>query len=386
MRALTAAALRVSPPLTASGGSSVMRGSRVGLAALCAVLATALHLPVAEAAQPELAGEVEFGGGAIVEFVPSGEDAVLVLGEMPDGFSISSLDFVSGAVTKLVSYTYLSRFMPADLPAAELALHFNPLTGLLILAPRSGRTFPLALDITDAPYLTRYRLGVPQDYVVDGIAFLGGKAVLYPRLLSGDGGCSSLLVFRPGEDELKELRPARKFAVVRQILPVGEDERVIIRGYFSPEARGTASELAWLNLGTGGVDVIPGTNQVLLADARAGRLALVRRVDSRTAPADQPAPAFRLELFSLVNLAQPVSSVPLFSRPEWLGLARDGRSVFLVTEAAAEGSNLWHVDCATREKTLARAGAGSARMSPNGAGCFAFVPVENSVELYTLKQ
>jgi hypothetical protein len=202
--------------------------------ALLLVLFAAIH-PSAAAASFRLEKSVDFGGGVIVDFAPAGEDAVVLLGAMPAGFSIFSVDFVTGAVTKLISQTYLSQLVGEDADATSFTLHLDPATSLLILLSRQEHA-PIALNLASAPYLTRYRLGMPDSFVVNGVVFHRERAYFYSHLVSGGGGVTPLLVFDPKEQEFAELRPARKFAIVRGVLPTSDDERVLTSGFFVPEA------------------------------------------------------------------------------------------------------------------------------------------------------
>jgi len=351
--------------------------------ALLLVLFGAIH-PSAAAASIRLERSVEFGGGAIVDFAPAGEDTVVLLGAMPDGFSIFSVDFVTGAVTKLVSHTYLSRLVGEDADATSYTLHLDPATGLLILLSRSQEHAPIALNVASAPYLTRYRLGIPEGYVVNGVIFHRERAYFYSHLVSGGGGVTPLLVFDPKERELAELRPARKFAIVRGVLPTLDDERVLTCGFFIPEAMLSTYELAWLDLDTGEVSILPGSDRTVMAAATGDRLVLVRQAETHVAMGDEPSPVCRLELLGLEDTLETVGhSIPLYSQPEWIGLTPDGEWVLVSATPDGAGCDLWLIRMSTRSKELVRKGILAVRMSPSGRSFFVLPNDKNAIERYT---
>jgi hypothetical protein len=326
---------------------------------------------------------VEFGGGAIVDFAPVDESTVVLLGAMPDGFSIFSVDFVTGAITKLVSQTYLSRLVGEDADATSFALHLDPATGLLILLSRSQENAPVALNIANAPYLKRYRLGIPEDFVAGGVVFHRGSAYFSSHLVSGSGGVTPLLVFDPAEQELSELKPARKFAIVRGVLPTLDDERVITYGFFVPEAILATYELAWLDLDTGEVSVLPGSDRTVMAAATGDWLVLVRQAETHVAMGDEPSPVCRLELLDLEDTLKTVGrSIPLYSRPEWIGLTPDGEWVLISATPDGVRCDLWLIRTSTRSKALVCKGVLAVRMSPSGKGFFVLPADKNAVERY----
>ncbi len=350
--------------------------------ALFLALFAAIHANAA-AASFRLEKSVEFGGGAIVDFAPADEDTIVLLGAMPDGFSIFSVDFVTGAVTKLVSQTYLSRLAGEDADATSFTLHLDPATGLLILLSRSQGQAPIALNIASAPYLTRYRLGIPEGFVVNGVVFHRGRAYFYSHLVSGGGGVTPLLVFDPEEQELAELRPARKFAIVRGVLPTSDDERVLTYGFFVPEAMLSTYELAWLDLDTGEVSLLPGSDRTVMAAAIGNRLALVRQAETHVAMGDGPSPVCRLELLGLGDTYETVGhSIPLYSQPEWIGLTPGGEWVLVSATPDGVRCDLWLISTSTRSKELVRKGILAVRMSPSGKGFFVLPADKNAVEQY----
>jgi len=331
----------------------------------------------------KLEKSVEFGGGAIVDFAPSDEDTVVLLGAMPDGFSIFSVDFVTGAVTKLVSQTYLSRLVGENADATSFTLHLDPATGLLILLSRSQEHAPIALNVASAPYLTRYRLGLPEGFVVNGVVFHMGLAYFYSHLVSGGGGVTPLLVFDPAEQELSELRPARKFAIVRGVLPTSDVERVLTYGFFIPEAMLSTFKLAWLDLDTGEVSILPGSDRTVIAAAAGGRLVLVRQAETHVAMGDEPSPVCRLEILGLEDTLETVGhSIPLYNQPEWIGLTPDGEWVLVSATSDGVRYDLWLIRTSTRSKELVRKGILAVRMSPSGKGFFVLPADKNAVERY----
>jgi len=335
------------------------------------------------AASFNLEQSVEFGGGAIVDFVPADESTVVLLGAMPDGFSIFSLDFVTGAVTKLVSQTYLTRLMGEDADATDFTLHLDSSTGLLILLSRSQESAPVALNVTGAPYLTRYRLGMPEGFVTDGVVFHLGRAYFYSHLVSGGEGVTPLLVFDPEEQQLTELKPARKFAIVRGVLPTPDEERLLAFGFFVPEAMLSTYELAWISLDTGDVSILPGSDRTVMMAVAGNRLALVRQAESHVAVGDEPSPVCRLELLALDDTLETVGySVPLYSKPEWIGLTPDGEWVLVAASPDGTRCDLWLIRTSTRSKELVRKGILAVRMSPSGKGFFVLPADKNAVERY----
>lgn len=356
------------------------------LAWTCSALLLALFAvihPSAAAASFRLERSVEFGGGAIVDFAPVGEDTVVVLGAMPDGFSIFSVDFVTGAVTKLVSQTYLSRLAGEDADATSFTLHLDPATGLLILLSRSQGHAPIALNVASAPYLTRYRLGIPEGFAVNGVVFHRERAYFYSHLVSGGGGVTPLLVFDPKDQELVELRPARKFAIVRGVLSTSDDERVLTCGFFIPEAMLSTYELAWLDLDTGEVSILPGSDRTVMAAVAGNWLVLVRQAETHVAMGDEPSPVCRLEFLGLEDTLETVGhSIPLYSQPEWIGLTPDGEWVLVSAMPDGVRCDLWLIRTSTRSKELVRKGILAVRMSPSGKSFFVLPADRNAVERY----
>jgi len=338
---------------------------------------------IAADASIKLERSVEFGGGAIVDFAPADESTVVLLGAMPDGFSIFGLDFATGAVTKLVSQTYLSRLVGEDADSVGFTLHLDPSTGLLILLSRSPEHAPVALNISEAPYLKRYRLGIPEDFAASGVVFHLGSAYFHSHLVSGGGGVTPLLVFDPAEQRLSELKPARKFSIVRGALPTSEDKRVLTYGFFVPEAMLSTYKLAWLDLSTGEISVLPGSDRTVIAATAGNRLALVRQSDAHVAMGDEPLPVCRLELLDLKDTMKAVGrSIPLYSRPEWIGLTPDGEWVLISSTSDGVRCDLWLIRTSTRSKELVRKGILAVRMSPLGKGFFVLPADKNAVERY----
>ena len=318
-----------------------------------------------------------------MNFVPASEDTVIMLGAMPEGFSIFSVDFVTGAVTKLVSQTYLSRLVGEDADATDFTLHLDPATGLLIILPRSQGHAPIALNVASAPYLTRYRLGIPEGFTASGVVFHRERAYFYSHLVSGGGSVTPLLVFDPKEQEFAELRPTRKFAIIRGVLPTSDNEKLLICGFFVPEAMLSTYELAWIDLDTGEVSVLPGSDRTLMAAVARNRLALVRQAETHVVMGDEPSPVCRLELLDLENVIETIGySIPLYSRPEWIGLTPDGERVLVAATPDGVRCDLWLIGTSTRSKVLVRKGIVAVRMSPSGKGFFVLPADKNAVELY----
>ena len=235
-----------------------------------------------------------------------------------------------------------------------------------------------------APYLTRYKLGIPEDFLADGVAFHQGSAYFYSHIVSGAGGITPLIVFNPKQQELSELVPDRKFAIIRAVLPTAEEKRLLVCGFFRPQAQLSTYELAWLDLDTGKVSVIPGSGRTIIAAAAGNRLALVRRAVSHVAMGDEPAPTCRLEILEMGESLDTIGhSIPLYSNPEWLGLSSGGEWVIVLTTSDGVRRSLWLISTLTRAKELVRKEVLAVQMSPSGRSFFVLPADTNAVERYS---
>jgi len=310
------------------------------------LLLLAAFPPAASADAPfVLQREVDFGGGAIMDFASAGPGSALVIGAMPDGFSVFSVDFVSGSITKFVSHTYLEGVVPGSIRADALSLEFSPERGLLLFMPRSGQAHPVLLDVSEAPKIKRYRLGFPQGYDVGGAAFCGDSVVFYPALVSLQEGRSRLLRLRAESGRLEELTPSRRFAIVRDVVLCTDDGRLLVLGFFTASAKRGGMELAYLSLEDGEVEIIPQTGDSLRASASGNHLALIRTNRTAVAPGDEEPAGYRLEGLVLDGLSlEPSGSVPIYSRPESMEILYGGRFVLLATRTPGGRRDLWLMD------------------------------------------
>lgn len=353
---------------------------------LILLLALAVFSSSALAAAPfALERKVDFGGGAIIDFAPSGPASALVLGAMPEGFSIFAVDFVSGGITKFVSHTYLENAVPAGLRADAFSLEFAPELGLMLLLPRTGQADPLLLDVSEAPKIKRYRLGLPEAYDVGGAAFCSGSVILYPALVSLQEGRSRLLRLGGDGARLEEIVPKRRFAVVRDVVSCSEEGRLLALGFFTASAKLGAMELAYIPLDGGGVEIIPETSGILLAAVSGTHLVAVRENRATVAAGDERRPGHRLDAYELDGLAlTETGSIPLYSRPEKLQVMAGGRYVLLVAMATGGRRDLWLVDMAHRSKHLVLKGVAEVAGETAGGGFIAQPADQNALMYYTV--
>jgi hypothetical protein len=355
----------------------------LSLIILLAVAALPLRAPAA--APFALEHKVDFGGGAIIDFASSGPGSALVIGAMPEGFSVFAVDFVSGGITKFVSHTYLEGAVPAGLRADALSLEFEPQSGLLLLLPRTGQADPVLLDVSQAPKLKRYRLGLPDAYDVGGAAFCGDSVIFYPALVSLQEGRSRLLRLSRDSGRLEELVPGRRFAIVREVVSCPAEGKLLALGFFTASAKLGAMELAYISLSTGAVEILPQAGGILLASAAGKDLVAVRENRATVAAGDARRPGYRLEAYELngLTLAE-TGGIPLYSRPEKLLMLAGGKYALLVSAGSSGRRDLWLMDLAHRSKHLVLKGVVEIAAETAGGGFIVQPADQNALMYYTV--
>jgi hypothetical protein len=342
-------------------------------------------LPAAAANQKwERARTLQFNGGAIVDFYPASRDSAIVLAAMPDGFSIYSLDFASGGIVKLVSQTYLQSLVPDSSDADDLRILFDPNSGLLMLKPQAGKLAPLLINLSLAPSLTRYTLGLPDGYEIGASVFASGKLYFSPTLECYAGGSPGLLVFDPKSKELSQLKPGRKLALVDELFYLPEKESLLMLGRLDTFADRSHLQLAWIS-SDGGVEPIFGTEKVLRAAVCPGAIAYILAAEEKAAPSDVSPLSFRLVVFPSDMSANEKKSLLLNAEPAWLGLGERGETALIMAETSDAYCDLWAVDTTTRSRERMRDGVLAARMSPDCSTCIVLPAENNQLELYTPK-
>ena len=322
---------------------------------------------------------LDFNGGAITDFCPVSGDAALVLAAMPDGFSIYSLDFVSGGVSKLVSQTYLEGVVQDGSDAEDLRLFFDPASGLLLLAPRGSSAPPVLLNVKSAPYLKRYILGLPEGFIIRDAVFGSGQLYMCPSLDYAAGGAPGLLAFDESSEALTVIHPDRKLAAVSGLSFVGAGNPLLVMGTFSLSSTSDTS-LAWMTP-AGILTPIPATNSVILTAASSGHIAWINKTEERAAPSDVQLAEYRLTVMSLSD-SKDVRSLLLNSRPAWFAVSQGGEEALVISSGDSSEPDLWLVDIASRARTRIRSGVLLAKMSPDGKACFVLPLESNQLELY----
>ncbi len=357
-----------------------LRGFTHALLVLACCVSVVLAASPAEAKWKRIC-TLEFNGGAIVDFCPVSNDTALVLAAMPEGFSIYSLDFVSGGIRKLVSQTYLTGLVPDSSDVEDLRMDFDAASGLLLLSPREGKTAPVLLNVKSAPYLTRYILGLPEGYRVGASAFGHRKLYLAPSLEFAAGGAPGLLVFDPSSEKLTVTSPIRKLALVEELFSAEGMENLLLLGTFTPSTTGKGSSLAWM-ASDGNITLIPGSEAAILAAYSPGHIAWVCYERERAVPSDELAANYRLMVMPSAGGNGETRSLALNNRPTWFAVAERGATVLLVSSNEDGASDLWSVNISSRARERVRAGVLYAKMSPDGEACFMLPYESNHLELF----
>jgi hypothetical protein len=348
------------------------------------LFAAALVLAFALSSVPALAqwGRVralDFNGGAITDFCPVSSDTALVLAAMPDGFSIYSLDFVSGGISKLVSQTYLEGLVPDGSDAEDLRMYVDPESGLLLLTPRGSAAPPILLNIKSAPYLKRYILGFPEGFNIRDAAFGNGLLYMCPSLNYAAGSSSGLLAFSEASEELAVIHPDKKLASVSNLFFIGTGDPLLLMGTFGLSSTSDSS-LAWMTP-KGVITPISATSSAILASVSSGHIAWASKAEERAAPGDEQTADYRLTVMSLTD-EKDIHSLLLNSRPAWFAMTQSGDEALVISSGNSSEPDLWLVNIASRARTRIRSGVMLAKMSPDGKACFVLPFESNQLELY----
>lgn len=333
----------------------------------------------------ELRRKVEFNGGAIVDIAAADADSVLILTGMPEGFSVFRLWADGGRSEKYLSSSYLMSLAGTSARGQDWRLRFDPSSGLLAILPRKKGS-PLLLDMSNAPSLKRFRLGLPSQFEVGGVSFLsGGEMVLYSRPFAGTDGGSQLVVFDPNAASLRRLQIQRPLGVILQLSALSE-KRLMARGYFSTDGAEATPMLATISLDDGAVDLWDGSEGTILLGGAKGTVAAVRPRASAVGPADEGgAPR---ELVVLAERGEPLphtQPVPIYEKPRALSLSDSGFYVLLLSGNQQDFGDLWLVDTRSRGKWLVAEQVMHFGMLPHSAGFYLQPARENAVYFYRLK-
>lgn len=298
---------------------------------------------------------------------------------MPDGFSIYSLDFVSGGIRKLVSQTYLEGLVPDGSDAEDLRMFFDPASGLLLLAPRGSSASPVLLNVKSAPYLKRYILGLPEGFIIRDAVFGNGFLYMCPSLDYVAGGSPGLLAFDESSEALTVIRPDRKLAAISSLFFIGAGNPLLVLGTFGLSSDAGAS-LAWMTP-AGVLTPISATSSAILASASPAHVAWVSNAEERAAPGDMQSADYRLTVMPLLDGGE-TRSLLLNSRPAWFAVTQSGDEALVISSGDSSEPDLWLVDIASRARTRIRSGVLLAKMSPDGKACFVLPLESNQLELY----
>lgn len=380
-------------PLAHPGGLSVSLA--VLLAVVWAVHALAASTPqqstaphAAASSDFELARKVEFNGGAIVDAVAADAGSLLIVAGMPAGFSIFRLSGETGRSEKFVSAGYLAGLLGAKAAPQDWTLRFDPATQLLVLLPRrEGRL--LVLDVSSAPRLRRYRLGLPAQFRPGDVAFIpGGGMVLYPRPFLTGAGRAELIVFKRADSSggfsLTPVQIDRLLSTILQLHAV-DSRRAVALGYFRADGSVASPMLAVVGLADGHVELWEGTGGARLLSGAEAALGVVRRRRAEVIPADRPGAAYELALLDAQgDLIAGTQVVPIFTEPRSLTVSSDGRYALILMDRESGFPDLWLVNTHTRAKRLVRTEVMLAGMMPNSAAFYAVPAQENAVYFYRL--
>jgi hypothetical protein len=351
----------------------------------CIFALALLTAPAPATAQPWARSKtVEFNGGAIVDFAPASDDTAIVLAAMPDGFSIYSLDFTSGGIIKLVSQTYLQTLVPDSSDIDDLRLSFDFQSGLLLLAARTGNARLVLLNISEAPKLVRYALGIPDDYAAGATAFARGELFICPSLETKSSGSPDILAFNPLSEKLKRIAPESKLALVDELFFVPERESLLMLGTIDARLEPSRASLAWIAQ-DGRLTPVPGAEGVLLAAVCPDSIAYIATAEAKAAPSDISPESFKLVVISAADEPSARKQISLNSEPAWMGLADSGETALIISQPGVGFGDLWAVNTATRSRAQLRERVMLARMSPSSRACMVLPADKNQLELYMSK-
>lgn len=299
---------------------------------------------------------------------------------MPDGFSIYSLDFISGGIRKLVSQTYLEGLVHDGSDVEDLRMYFDPASGLLLLAPHGSAAPPVLLNVKSAPYLKRYILGLPELFSIRDAVFGNGMLYMCPSLSYAAGSSPGLLAFSESSAELAVVQPDRKLASINNLHFTGAGNPFLVMGTFGLSSTSDSS-LAWMTP-AGVITPIPATSSAILASTSPGYIAWVSEAEERATPGDEQAADYRLSVMPLFD-GKEVRSLLLNSKPAWFAVTQSGKEALVISSGVSSEPDLWLVNVASRARTRIRSGVMLAKMSPDGKACFVLPFESNQLELYT---
>jgi hypothetical protein len=237
------------------------------------------------------------------------------------------------------------------------------------------------LNISSAPSLTRYTLGLPQGYSIGATASAWGKLYFSPSLESSAGGSPEILAFDPKSNELSRLSVGRKLALVKQLFFVPERDSLLMLGVISTSANSSGEQLAWLDA-QGGLTPLAGAENVVLAAVCPGWIAYVVEAEEKATPGDISPQNFRLVVVPTDASSGDKRSLLLNAQPIWLGIGDGGETAFLLAEAENGFGDLWAVNTLSRGRSRLRGEVITARMSPSSDACIVLPAAKNQLELF----
>jgi hypothetical protein len=265
-----------------------------------------------------------------------------------------------------------------------LRLSFDFQSGLLLLAARTGNARLVLLNISEAPKLVRYALGIPDDYAAGATAFARGELFICPSLETKSSGSPDILAFNPLSEKLKRIAPESKLALVDELFFVPERESLLMLGTIDARLEPSRASLAWIAQ-DGRLTPVPGAEGVLLAAVCPDSIAYIATAEAKAAPSDISPESFKLVVISTADEPSARKQASLNSEPAWMGLADSGETALIISQPGVGFGDLWAVNTATRSRAQLRERVMLARMSPSSRACMVLPADKNQLELYMSK-